>query len=123
MNDEKALTILEKYFVLLGGFNISNALDGFLKASVTDKLIKSSFTWKEGDKKIRFRETALSLKYYGALRKIENFKNISVKDYELEMSKIIKNVQQRHYMSEHRKEHGNVNALEKSRAENLLAAK
>ncbi|XP_071626609.1 uncharacterized protein [Temnothorax longispinosus] len=122
IKDEKALSILEQYFILLGGLNISNALDGFLKASVTDKLIKTSFTWKEGEKKIRFRETPLSLQYYGALRQIEQFKNTSVKEFEVEMAKVIKNAQQRHYMVQQRAVQGSSSALHRSKVEEELAA-
>ncbi|XP_039310667.1 uncharacterized protein LOC120358912 isoform X1 [Solenopsis invicta] len=122
IKDEKALSILERYFILLGGLNISNALDGFLKASVTDKLIKTSFTWKEGEQKIRFRETPLSLRYYGALRQIEQFKNTSIKEFEVEMAKVIKNAQQRHYMVQHRVMQVSSSALQRSKMEEELAA-
>ncbi|XP_077263058.1 uncharacterized protein LOC143897937, partial [Temnothorax americanus] len=129
IKDEKALSILEQYFILLGGLNISNALDGFLKTSITDKLIKTFFTWKEGkthpldqNGKILLLEQHSPTSDLRALRQIEQFKNTSVKEFEVKMAKVIKNAQQRHYMVQQRAVQGSSSALHRSKVEEELAA-
>ncbi|XP_032682243.1 uncharacterized protein LOC116849317 [Odontomachus brunneus] len=98
-SDSKKLQILQTYLVTLGGLDLRGALNDFLKVTITDEFVARNITWKEGNNKLHFRESAISRTFFGAACRLVRLGPISFKEYCTEIKCTIKNATQRVYMS------------------------
>lgn len=52
----------------IGGINLRDTLIEFMKTTFTDKFVAKNITWKRGKgDKLHFRESAISVAFYGKL--------------------------------------------------------
>ncbi|XP_025262913.1 uncharacterized protein LOC112637399 [Camponotus floridanus] len=97
--DKEKIAAIQGYMQSLGGINLRDTLNEFMKATFTDEFVAKNLTWRRGKaEKLHFRESAISVAFYGATKNIASLVDVTLKKYSEEIKIAIKNASQRHYM-------------------------